>query len=81
MRTDMAMGIGDRHQKKDVEAALKRAEAQGFKVTHDKKSHRWGYVICCRCTKNLMVSCPPPQSAGTEARRIDEFVRHHQRCA
>lgn len=74
------MGIGDRHQKKDVEAALKRAEALGFKVTHDKNGHRWGYLICCRCTKSTVVRCTP-QSPGTEAKKINEFVRSHQKCA
>ncbi|MFF8959053.1 hypothetical protein [Streptomyces sp. NPDC014894] len=74
------MGIGDRHQKKDVESALRRAEARGLKVTHDKNRHRWGYVICCPCEQSFTVHCTP-SSAGDEARRIDAFTRKHGNCA
>ncbi|MGW6454774.1 hypothetical protein ACWF94_02400 [Streptomyces sp. NPDC055078] len=74
------MGLGDRHQKKDVEAALRRAEACGLKVKHDKNRHRWGYVICCPCSESVKVYCTP-RSAGTEAKKIDEFTRAHRSCA
>ncbi|MER6914315.1 hypothetical protein ABT354_21810 [Streptomyces sp. NPDC000594] len=71
------MGLGDRHQKKDVEAALKRAEAAGLKVTHDKNRHRWGWVLCCPCdAKHRVVSTP--KSQGDEATKIDEFTRSHR---
>ncbi|MFI1014297.1 hypothetical protein [Streptomyces sp. NPDC020965] len=73
------MGIGDRHQKKDVEAALKRAEARGLKVKHDKNRHHWGYVICCPCNDSVTVYCPP-RDVGTAARRIDEFSHKHHGC-
>ncbi|WP_190125005.1 hypothetical protein [Streptomyces inusitatus] len=71
------MGIGDRHQKKDAEAALKRAEACGLKVKHDKNRHRWGFVICCPCNDDITVNCTP-QSTGNEAKRIDGFIRKHR---
>ncbi|MFC5155554.1 hypothetical protein [Streptomyces amakusaensis] len=74
------MGLGDRHQKKDVEAALKRAEAAGLKVTHDKNRHRWGWVICCPCSKNITVYCTP-SSQGEEANKIDQFTGKHRNCA
>ncbi|MER6913810.1 hypothetical protein ABT354_19245 [Streptomyces sp. NPDC000594] len=74
------MGLGDRHQKKDVEAALRRAEAAGLKVTHDKNRHRWGWVICCPCTKRHRVHCTP-QNQGREARSIDDFVKDHRGCS
>ncbi|MGW6458124.1 hypothetical protein ACWF94_19805 [Streptomyces sp. NPDC055078] len=74
------MGLGDRHQKKDIEAALRRAEAAGLKVTHDKNRHRWGYVICCPCRRTFTVSCTP-QNAGGEAKRIDGFITKHRGCA
>ncbi|MCX4661934.1 hypothetical protein [Streptomyces uncialis] len=74
------MALGDRHQKKDVEAALKRAERAGLKVTRKKSGHTWGLVICCPCDDHVSVSCTP-RSTGAEAKRIDEFVRDHQRCA
>ncbi|MFI5621676.1 hypothetical protein [Streptomyces sp. NPDC051567] len=71
------MGIGDRHQKKDVEAALKRAEAAGLKVTHDKNRHRWGWVICCPCKDDITINSTP-RVAGDEAKRVDEFTRRHR---
>ncbi|WP_329022868.1 hypothetical protein [Streptomyces sp. NBC_00690] len=74
------MALGDRHQKKDVEAALKRAEAAGLKVTHDKNRHRWGWVICCPCAMKFRVHCTP-QSQGSEAKKIDGFIKDHRGCA
>ncbi|MCX4664243.1 hypothetical protein ACFWPV_28145 [Streptomyces uncialis] len=74
------MGIGDRHQKKDVEAALKRAERAGLKVTRTGKGHRWGLLICCPCNESHTVACTP-QSQGEEARSIDRFTRRHASCA
>ncbi|MEV3873767.1 hypothetical protein [Streptomyces sp. NPDC049906] len=74
------MGIGDRHQKKDVEAALKRAEAAGLKVTHDKNRHRWGWVVCCPCNEDVTVYSTP-RSQGDEAKKINDFTRRHQNHA
>ncbi|MEU0985340.1 hypothetical protein [Streptomyces sp. NPDC005953] len=74
------MALGDRHQKKDVEAALKRAEAAGLKVTRTGSGHRWGYVLCCPCNQRRTVSCTP-QNPSEEARYIDGFVRQHRACA
>ncbi|EDY47828.1 hypothetical protein CRV15_31485 (plasmid) [Streptomyces clavuligerus] len=71
------MARGDRHQKKDIESALKRAEAAGLKVTRDKGKHRWGFVICCPCNKNHVVYCTP-QSAGDEGNKIDNFTNRHR---
>ncbi|MER7045192.1 hypothetical protein [Streptomyces jumonjinensis] len=70
------MALGDRHQKKDVEAALKRAEAAGLKVTHKRNGHTWGLVICCPCNKSHRVNCTP-RNAGDEANKIDNFTKHH----
>nr|WP_323449491.1 hypothetical protein [Streptomyces sp. YSPA8] len=74
------MALGDRHQKKDVEAALKRAEAAGLKVTRTGTGHSWGVVVCCPCNKNVVVSCTP-QSQGEEAKMIDRFAWRHRNCA
>ncbi|MFE7135810.1 hypothetical protein ACFVIM_33665 [Streptomyces sp. NPDC057638] len=71
------MALGDRHQKKDVEAALKRAEAAGLKVTHDRNRHRWGWVICCPCNKSQTVYSTP-RNTGDEANRIDLFIANHR---
>ncbi|MFE7131348.1 hypothetical protein ACFVIM_10845 [Streptomyces sp. NPDC057638] len=74
------MALGDRHQKKDVEAALKRAEAAGLKVTRTGNGHTWGYLLCCPCSKTVGVSCTP-QSPGEEAKMIDRFTWRHRNCA
>ncbi|MEU9608883.1 hypothetical protein [Streptomyces sp. NPDC048057] len=74
------MGIGDRHQKKDVEAALRRAEDAGLKVTHKGNGHTWGVVICCPCAQHTTVSCTP-RSPGNEAKKIDQFTERHRNCA
>ncbi|MFE7131350.1 hypothetical protein ACFVIM_10855 [Streptomyces sp. NPDC057638] len=73
------MALGDRHQKKDVEAALKRAEAAGLKVKHEKKKHIWGYVICCPCREWVGVTCTP-QNPGEEAKKVDGFIKRHRAC-
>ncbi|MFE7131353.1 hypothetical protein ACFVIM_10870 [Streptomyces sp. NPDC057638] len=74
------MALGDRHQKKDVEAALKRAEAAGLKVTHDRNGHNWGWVVCCPCSADIAVYCTP-RNTGNTARDIDRFTRRHTNCA
>ncbi|MFI5618025.1 hypothetical protein [Streptomyces sp. NPDC051567] len=74
------MALGDRHQKKDVEAALKRAEAAGLKVKHERNRHNWGAVICCPCNDKFRVHCTP-QSPGDEAKKIDVFIGKHRTCA
>ncbi|MCM2388993.1 hypothetical protein [Streptomyces albipurpureus] len=74
------MALGDRHQKKDVEAALKRAEAVGLKVTRTGRGHRWGYLICCPCNDRYKVPCTP-QNQEDEARDINRFTRRHTNCA
>ncbi|MER7043297.1 hypothetical protein [Streptomyces jumonjinensis] len=74
------MGLGDRHQKKDVEAALKRAERAGLKVTHKQNGHDWGAVVCCPCNERVVVHCTP-RSQGNEANKIDRFTERHRNCA
>ncbi|WP_445394870.1 hypothetical protein ACSMX9_16505 [Streptomyces sp. LE64] len=74
------MALGDRRQKKDIEATLKRAERAGLKVTHDKNRHRWGWVLCCPCNASFIVYCTP-KNAGNEARDIEQFTRKHANCA
>ncbi|AXU13340.1 hypothetical protein [Streptomyces clavuligerus] len=70
------MPSGDRHQKKDVEAALKRAEEAGLKVTRKQNGHTWGLVVCCPCNEFHRVNCTP-RSTGDEAKKIDNFTRNH----
>jgi hypothetical protein len=64
-----------RHPKKSVEAALGRAEDQGFRV-ETNRGH-WGIVYC---PGKKTGKCPPfsvngsPRIAENEARRIDRFL-------
>ncbi|MFI5621508.1 hypothetical protein [Streptomyces sp. NPDC051567] len=62
-----------------MEAALKRAEAAGLKVTHDKNRHRWGWVLCCPCSKTHTVH-GTPRNTGDEAKKIDGFTDKHRGC-
>jgi hypothetical protein len=64
-----------KHPKKPVEAALKRAESQGFRVEANRG--HWGIVYC---PGGEASRCPPfsingsPRNAENEARRIDRFL-------
>jgi hypothetical protein len=64
-----------KHPKKQVEAALKRAEGQGFRV-ETGRGH-WGVIYCPTSAEG---KCPPfsvngsPSSADNEAKRVDRFV-------
>ena len=68
-----------RHPKKPVEAALKRAESQGFRV-ETSRGH-WGIIYC---PGGETGKCPPfsvngsPRSADNEAKRVDRIIT---RCA
>ncbi len=64
-----------KHPKKQVEAALKEAEADGFR-TETGRGH-WGIVYCPGSDEG---KCPPfsvngsPSSADNEAKRVRRFV-------
>lgn len=64
-----------KHPKKQVEAALRRAEAQGFRVAVNRG--HWGVVFC---PGSAAGKCPAfsvngsPRSADNEAGRIDRFL-------
>ncbi|QPJ95632.1 hypothetical protein GE265_23060 [Streptomyces clavuligerus] len=71
------MPLGDKHPKKDVETALKRAEKAGLKVTRKQNRHNWGAVLCCPCNDSFTVHCTP-QNPGREAKKIDGFTNNHR---
>ncbi len=64
-----------KHPKQPVEAALKRAESQGFRV-ETNRGH-WGIVYC---PGGEASGCPPfsingsPRNAENEARRLGRFL-------
>jgi hypothetical protein len=67
--------VRDKHPKKQVEVALKRAETIGFRV-ETGRAH-WGVMYCPGRSEG---KCPPfsvngsPKNPDNEARRIARFV-------
>lgn len=69
-----------RHPDKEVEAALKHAEAQGWRVEVGG-SHAWGRIYCpynddvCRCGEFCIASVwSTPKHAGNHARALRRVV-------
>lgn len=76
LETSNAPGsMSPRHPKKQVEAALKRAERAGMRV--DSPRAHWGVLYCPGDDQGR---CPPfsingsPRNPDNEARRIDRWV-------
>ncbi len=70
----------DGHPKKEIEAALRVAEARGWIVEEIHRGHRWG-ILSCPTREHLMVIWSTPRSPGTLGKRIREQVsrcRHGQ---
>jgi hypothetical protein len=61
-----------RHQKKEVEDALKYAEAAGWVVTIQVAGHHWGVARCGHGCVRWVFSTP--KNAGNHAKRIREAV-------
>lgn len=68
------------HPKKEVEEAIKHAEAQGWRVTVGG-NHAWGKMYCpyndheCRCGEFCMTSVwRTPRNAGNHARALRRIV-------
>lgn len=69
-----------RHTDKDVEAALRHAEANGWRVELGG-SHAWGKIYCpynddeCRCGEFCITSVwSTPRNGGTHAKQIRRVV-------
>ncbi len=69
-----------RHTDKDVEAALRHAEANGWRVELGG-SHAWGKIYCpynddeCRCGEFCITSVwSTPKNPGTHAKQIRRVV-------
>lgn len=68
------------HKKKEIEAALKHAEEQGWRVVAGG-SHAWGKIYCpyndseCRCGHFCITSVwSTPKSAANHARLLRRVV-------
>lgn len=70
------------HPKKEVEAALRHAEANGWRVVPGG-GHAWGKIFCpyddqeCRCGE-FCIACvwSTPRSPGNHARALMRVVDH-----
>lgn len=69
-----------RHPKKEVEEALRHAEANGWRVTVGG-SHAWGKMYCpyndaeCRCGEFCIASIwSTPKNPSTHARQLKRVV-------
>ncbi len=70
------------HSKKDVEAALRHAEANGWRVVEGQgRGHAWGQLYCpyrdddCRCGTFCRVSIwSTPKNAGNHAKQLRKVV-------
>lgn len=62
-----------RHSKKEVEAALRRAEKAGWSVTPTTAGHRWGKAECGHgCSISIWST---PKNPGNFAKAIDRAVK------
>jgi hypothetical protein len=69
-----------RHPKKEVEEALRHAEANGWRIEVGG-SHAWGKIYCpyndseCRCGEFCISSIwSTPKNAGNHARQIKRVI-------
>jgi len=73
-----------RHPKPEVEAALREAEAAGWRVEASVGGHRWGVM---RCPEQSWAGCQEsiwstPTNPGNHAKRLRAAVRncpHHRK--
>ena len=66
----------DRHQRKEVEAALRFAEAQGCTVEVRHAGHTWGLVVASNGQRLRIWSTP--KDADVAAKMIRRFVQRNQ---
>ncbi len=65
-----------RHPKKEIAAALHRAEEAGLVVHEIHRGHRWGEVRCPACSACQSVWSTPREPA-VHAKQIDRFTARH----
>lgn len=71
-----------KHPKKEVELAIRHAEAQGWRI-EVRGSHAWGKMYCpnkpeaCRCGEYRITSIwSTPKNPGNHARMLKRVVNH-----
>ncbi len=62
-----------RHSKKDVEQAVRTAEAAGWSVTEIHRGHRWG-LLTCPAGIDTVTLFSTPRDPATLGKRIREQV-------
>lgn len=74
-----------RHPNKDIEEAVRYAEASGWKVRLAKRGHAWGQMFCpanskdCRCGDFCVTSInTTPKKPATHAKQIKRVVDNCQ---
>lgn len=65
-----------RHQRKQVEDALRHAESEGFEVQVRHAGHTWGYVVAPSGQRLTVWSTP--KDADVSARMIRRFVARNK---
>jgi len=65
-----------RHPKKDIEAALRFAEAAGWIVEEIHRGHRWG-IVRCPTGADVVAVWSTPRDPATLGKRIRQQV---ERC-
>jgi hypothetical protein len=66
----------DRHQRKQVEAALRFAEEQGCSIEVRHSGHTWGHVVAANGQRLRVWSTP--KDADVAANMIRRFVLRNQ---
>ena len=64
---------GHRHQRKQVETALRAAEGKGCRVVVRLSGHLWGHVVAPSGRRFRVVASP--QASDAAAHMILDFVR------
>jgi hypothetical protein len=65
-----------RHPQKEIAEALKRSKEAGLDIHEIHRGHRWGEVVCVRCSASRDIYSTP-RNPGTHAKQIDRFSAQH----
>lgn len=70
-----------RHPNKEIEAALKYAENNGWRVVQTKRGHNWGYMLCPHhqrdgCQQPIYSTPRNPENHAKKLRRAVDDCPH-----